>query len=61
MLIALVIFLIMYALMLAFQKYRPWIALSSAAVFIVLGIAGVYDMGVLDALKAVCCYVVVWL
>ena len=53
MIVALLIFLVMYALMLAFQKYRPWIALSSAAVFIVLGIAGVYDMGILDALKAV--------
>jgi len=53
MIVALVIFLVMYALMLAFQKYRPWIALSTAAIFIILGIVGVYDMGILAALKAV--------
>ncbi len=53
MVLALVIFLITYALMLAFQKYRPWIALSSAAVFIVLGLFGVYDMSILKALGAV--------
>ena len=33
MIIALVIFLITYALMLSFQQYRPWIALTSAAIF----------------------------
>ena len=39
--------------MLMFQKYRPWIALSAAAVFVILGLVGVYDMGILGALKAV--------
>ncbi|WP_294562301.1 SLC13 family permease [uncultured Traorella sp.] len=53
MVFALVIFLITYVLMLAFQKYRPWIALTSAAVFVILGIAGMYDMSLLDALGAV--------
>ena len=53
MVLALVIFLITYALMLALQKYRPVIALSSAVVFIALGLFGVYDFTPLDALGAV--------
>ncbi len=53
MILALVIFLVTYVLMLTFQKYRPWIALSSAVVFIALGLFGVWDMSILDALKAV--------
>ncbi len=38
MLVALSIFLLTYILMLAFQKYRPYIALGSALVFVVLGL-----------------------
>ncbi len=53
MIIALILFLVTYVLMLAFQKYRPWIALSSAVVFIVLGMFNLWDMSLLDALKAV--------
>ncbi len=53
MILALIIFLITYALMLTLQKYRPWIALSSAAVFIALGLFGVYDYGPIAALGAV--------
>ncbi len=53
MIAALTIFLTTYVLMLAFQKYRPYIALSSAAVFIVLGVVDIYDFGLLDALSAV--------
>ncbi len=53
MILALVIFIITYILMLSLQKYRPWIALSSAAVFILLGLAGVYDFTPLTALGAV--------
>ena len=53
MVLALVIFLITYVLMLSFQKYRPWIALGSAAVFVVLGLCGVYNFTVLQALGAV--------
>ncbi len=53
MILALIIFIITYALMLAFQKYRPYIALGSAAIFVGLGIFGVYDMSPLDALLAV--------
>ena len=41
MIIALVIFLITYILMLSFQQYRPWIALTSAAIFIEIGRAHV--------------------
>ncbi len=37
MVLALVLFLITYVLMLSFQKYRPYIALASASVFVILG------------------------
>ena len=36
--VSIVLFVLTYALMLIFQKYRPWIAISSAIVFVVLGI-----------------------
>ena len=51
--LALGIFLLTYVLMLTLQKYRPAIALSSALLFIVLGLCGVYDFRPLDALAAV--------
>ena len=51
--LALIIFLITYVLMLSLQKYRPWIALSSAALFIILGIAGIYNFSLSTALGAV--------
>ncbi len=53
MILALIIFAITYVLMLTLQKYRPWIALSSAALFIVLGLFGVYDFAIPTALGAV--------
>ena len=53
MIIALIIFLITYVLMLSFQQYRPWIALSSAAIFIILGYAGLFDLNLPSALAAV--------
>ena len=53
MVIALIIFLITYALMLAFQQYRPYIALTSAAIFIILGYVGMYDFDLISALSAV--------
>ena len=53
MILALVIFLITYALMLSLQKYRPWIALCSAAVFLILGLCGVYALTPAAALMAV--------
>ncbi len=53
MVIALVIFLITYALMLTFQQYRPWIALFSAIVFIILGYAGLYALTLPAALASV--------
>ncbi|NLD83991.1 MAG: arsenic transporter [Clostridiales bacterium] len=37
-LIALILFIVMYAGMIAFTKYRPWIALGAAAVFLILGV-----------------------
>ncbi len=53
MVLALCIFVVIYILMLTLQKYRPWIALSGAAIFIVLGLAGVYDFTIPTALGAV--------
>ena len=50
---ALIIFIITYALMLTFQRYRPYIALGSAVIYIVLGCCGLYDMNILSALGAV--------
>ena len=50
---ALVLFIITYVLMLALQKYRPWIALSSAVIFIIMGYAGLFEMDILSALGAV--------
>ena len=40
MVIALIIFALTYVLMLALQKYRPYIALTSAAIFVLLGCFG---------------------
>ncbi len=57
--IALTLFLITYVLMLVFQKYRPYIALGSALVFVVLGALngrlGLFEQGLTigDALLAV--------
>lgn len=53
MIIALVIFIITYVLMLSFQKFRPYIALGSAAIFVILGYCGLFEMNILSALSAV--------
>ncbi len=53
MLLALILFVVTYVLMLSLQKYRPWIALSSAAVFVALGLFGVFDLNIPGALAAV--------
>lgn len=50
---ALIVFVITYVLMLSFQKYRPYIALTSALIFIVMGYMGVYTMDIVSALSAV--------
>ncbi len=50
---ALVLFIITYVLMLALQKYRPWIALSSAVIFVIMCYAGLFEMDILSALGAV--------
>lgn len=50
---ALVLFLLTYVLMISLPKYRPWVALTSAAVFLVSGVlpldrlAGAIDFNVL--------------
>ena len=41
---ALILFVVTYALMIALQKARPWIALGSAAVFIIAGIVPFSDI-----------------
>lgn len=51
--LALILFILTYALMLSLQKYRPQIALSSAFVFVVLGLTGVFNMSLGSALSAV--------
>ena len=40
MILALILFAVTYVLMLRLQQYRPWVALCSAVLFIVLGEAG---------------------
>ena len=42
--VSIVLFVLTYALMLIFQKYRPWIAISSAILFVVLGILPISDV-----------------
>lgn len=53
MIAALILFLATYVLMLSFQKYRPWIALTSAILFIIMGYCGVFPMDLGSALTAV--------
>ena len=51
--LALLLFAATYLLMLQLQQYRPWVALCSAVLFIVLGEAGVYSFSLRAALQAV--------
>ena len=53
MIIALLIFALTYVLMLALPKYRPYVALGSAAVYLILGLCGLWDYTPLDALGAI--------
>lgn len=53
MILALILFAVTYVLMLRLQQYRPWVALCSAVLFIVLGEAGVYEFSLRAALQAV--------
>ena len=50
---ALVVFVLTYVLMLALQAWRPWIALGSAAVFLLMGHLGLFSMNLASALGAV--------
>lgn len=50
---ALVLFVLTYVLMLALQAWRPWIALGSAAVFLLMGYLGLFPMSLSSALGAV--------
>ncbi len=55
MILALILFVITYVLMLVFQKYRPYIALTSALVFMILGSCNLFDksFNFLTAIQAV--------
>ena len=53
MILALILFAVTYVSMLRLQQYRPWVALCSAVLFIVLGEAGVYEFSLRAALQAV--------
>lgn len=53
MILALILFAVTYVLMLWLQPYRPWVALCSAAAFILLGEAGVFAFSLPAALQAV--------
>ncbi len=53
MILAITLFVAVYILMLAIPKYRPYIALGGAAVFVVLGIFSVYDYSPLNALSSI--------
>lgn len=50
---ALVVFALTYVLMLALQAWRPWIALGSAAVYLLMGCLGLFPMSLSSALGAV--------
>ena len=50
---ALVVFCLTYILMLALQAWRPWIALCSAVVLLVMGYGGLFSMNLASALGAV--------
>jgi len=53
MLAALIVFLVMYVLMLSLQKYRTWIALTGAVIFVVLGSFGVFEYSFMSAISEV--------
>lgn len=50
---ALVVFALTYVLMLSFQNLRPWVALGSAAIMVVMGYMGIFEMDIVSGLKAV--------
>lgn len=51
--LALGLFAVTYVLMLALQEYRPWVALCSALLFLMLGRLGAFDFTLQQALAAV--------
>ena len=53
MIAALIVFCLTYVLMLSFQNIRPWVALGAAAVMIVLGYMGLFEMSIGSALGSV--------
>ena len=53
MIAALIVFILTYVLMLSFQNIRPWVALGSAAVMVVMGYMGLFDMNIGSALGSV--------
>lgn len=56
MIFALILFVITYVLMFAFQKIRPYVAIASALIFVIVGSAGLFpgfSYSVSDALKEI--------
>ena len=53
MILALILFALIYILMLALPQQRPFVALGGAAAFLLLGQLGVYDFTLTDAARAV--------
>ena len=54
--VALAIFIITYILIFTLEKVRPYIALASAAIFVIIGLTGILDgfsYGLLEALKEI--------
>ena len=43
-LFALILFITTYVLMISLSKYRPWIALTSAAIFIITGFVPIIEL-----------------
>lgn len=51
--LAIILFIAIYILMLAIPKFRPYIALGGALVFVILGVCGVYEYSFLNALGSI--------
>ena len=53
MIYALILFVLTYILMLTFQDARPYVALASGAIFVILGALGIFDLSIGEALRSI--------
>ena len=60
MILALILFALIYILMLALPQQRPFLALYGAAAFLLLGQMGVYDFTLAAVLTGYGCLWLVW-